>query len=111
MFKKKPYVIYSREYSKCKGIFKCFITPFYSNSNLSRDKYFLFCKMSLIWGLVWYNMLLCSPDSVEIIIFHKHIMLEAVCWLELWYVNYAVVVGSFGMTGHSSVEIKKKKIK
>jgi len=34
-------------------------------------------------------------------------MLEAVCPLELCCVNYAVVVGSFWMTGHISVEIKK----
>ena len=77
----------------------------FTQIQICRVKYFLFCKMSLIWDLVWYNMQLCSLDSVEIISFHKHIMLEVVCWLELCYVNYAVVVGSFGMTGHISVEI------
>jgi len=61
--------------------------------------------MSLIWGLVSYNMQLCSLDPVKIINFRKHIMLEAVCRLELCYVKYAVWVGSFGMTGHISVEI------
>ena len=40
-----------------KGVFKCFITPFYSNSNLCRVKYFLYCKMSLVWGLVFYAVM------------------------------------------------------
>jgi hypothetical protein len=57
-----------------------------------------------MWGLVWYNMQLCLLDSVKVIGLHKPIMLEAV-FLELCSVNYAVVVGSFGMTGHISVEI------
>jgi hypothetical protein len=53
-------------------------------------------------------MQLCSLDSVEIISFHKHIMLEAVCQLELCYVNYAVVVGSFRMIGRINKKKKKK---
>ena len=52
-------------------------------------------------------MQLCSLDSVKIVSLHKHIMLEAFCPLELCYVNYAIVVGSFGMTGRISVAIKK----
>jgi len=66
---------------------------------------FLFCKMILIWGLMWCNMQLCSLEPVKIISFRKHIMLEVVCRLDLCYVNCGLAVGSFGMNGHISVEI------
>ena len=57
-------------------------------------------------------MQLCSLDSVKIISFRKQIMLEVVCRLDLCYVNYAFVVGSYGMTisvwGGGEIKLKKK---